>query len=129
MLVHLDTSLLVDAFTGPRRSLPAVLKATDGGDLLTYATPVLYEWLRGPRGEEDRDAVERFFSGTALATLGEREARTAAALYRAVGRARHRQADIAIAACAIEHGAALWTLNRDDFTDLPGLSLYPATRG
>jgi predicted nucleic acid-binding protein len=32
--------------------------------------------------------------------------------------------DIAIAACAIEHRAALWTLNERDFEDIPGLMLY-----
>ena len=32
-------------------------------------------------------------------------------------------ADIAIAACAIVHDAAIWTLNEDDFSDLPGLEL------
>jgi predicted nucleic acid-binding protein len=32
--------------------------------------------------------------------------------------------DIAIAACAIERGARLWTLHRDDFRDMPGLGLF-----
>ena len=32
--------------------------------------------------------------------------------------------DLAIAACAIEWGAALWTLNRSDFDDVPGLTLF-----
>jgi predicted nucleic acid-binding protein len=31
--------------------------------------------------------------------------------------------DLAIAACAIGHGAGLWTLNPDDFRDVPGLVL------
>jgi predicted nucleic acid-binding protein len=31
--------------------------------------------------------------------------------------------DIAIAACALVHGGALWTLNRDDFRDIPDLKL------
>jgi predicted nucleic acid-binding protein len=41
-----------------------------------------------------------------------------------VKRARHRQADLAIAACALEHNAQLWTLNEPDFADVPGLNLY-----
>jgi predicted nucleic acid-binding protein len=35
---------------------------------------------------------------------------------------------IAIAACAIEHDAALWALNPADFGDIPGLKLYSAPR-
>jgi len=40
-----------------------------------------------------------------------------------VRRPRGREVDLAIAACAIVHGARLWTLNRDDFTDIPDLDL------
>ena len=36
----------------------------------------------------------------------------------------NRNTLVAIAACAIEHGAALWTLNPEDFQDIPGLTLY-----
>jgi predicted nucleic acid-binding protein len=32
--------------------------------------------------------------------------------------------DLAIAACALAHDAALWTLNPNDFADIPDLSLY-----
>jgi predicted nucleic acid-binding protein len=39
-------------------------------------------------------------------------------------RPRRREIDITVAACAIEHGAALWTLNTSDFEDIPGLRLY-----
>ena len=43
--------------------------------------------------------------------------------YTKVQRARKRELDIAIAACALVHGGALWTLNRDDFRDIPDLRL------
>ena len=32
---------------------------------------------------------------------------------------------LAIAAQAISRGALLWTLNHDDFDDIPGLALVP----
>lgn len=37
--------------------------------------------------------------------------------------ARGREINIAIAACALAHGAALRTLDPADFTDIPGLAL------
>ena len=124
MLVHLDTSVLVDAFAGARTSMPALLKATDAGNVVTVSTLVLYEWLRGPRKTSEIEAVERFFDREFLPAFGEREARTAAALYRRVPSARRRDADLAIAACAIENGASVWTLNPRDFRDIPGLTIY-----
>ena len=56
--------------------------------------------------------------------FGRAEAAAAAQMYRALRRSRGRDMDIAIAACAIERGARLWTLKRDDFRDMPGLELY-----
>ena len=47
--------------------------------------------------------------------FGRPEAARAADLYGRVKGARQRHADLAIAACAIELGASLWTLNRSDF--------------
>ncbi|HEX5108077.1 MAG TPA: type II toxin-antitoxin system VapC family toxin [Vicinamibacterales bacterium] len=126
MLIHLDTSVLVDAFTGPRRSLPALRRLTEAGEVTTFSTIVMYEWLRGPRSEGERSAVADFFASELLAAFGVREAETAAELYRQVKSARQRQADLAIAACAIAHGAKLWTLNEKDFADVPGLGLCEA---
>jgi predicted nucleic acid-binding protein len=124
MLIHLDTSLLIDAFTGGRRSLSALRRVTLAGDVTAFSTLVLYEWLRGPRTEDESQAVADFFASEPSPEFGRREAETAAALYKQVTRARQRQADLAIAACAIEHGARLWTLNHEDFSDIPGLDLY-----
>lgn len=124
MLVHVDTSVLVDAFTGPRRSLARLEAATIAGEVMSFCSIVLYEWLRGPRTEDEVETVRAFFETERLPAFGERDARTAAALYRRVKRARQRQADLAIAACAIEQGAALWTLNDGDFNDIPGLRLF-----
>ena len=47
-------------------------------------------------------------------------------MYRGLKRARGRDLDIAIAACAVAHGARLWTLNPDAFRDLSGVELYSA---
>ena len=52
-VIHLDTSVLVDALTGPRRSAPALRGVLDQGERIGIATLVLYEWLRGPRREAE----------------------------------------------------------------------------
>jgi predicted nucleic acid-binding protein len=124
MLIHLDTSLLVDAFTGARRSLARLRAATAKGDVVSISSIVLYEWLRGPRTEDERKDVDAFFELDQMALFGRREAERAAGLYGRVKGARQRQADLAIAACAIEVGASVWTLNRSDFEDVPGLTLF-----
>ena len=124
MLIHLDTSVLVSAFTGPRHSLAHVVSATQAGHVLTFCVVVHYEWLRGPRTPTEEELVRRFFGDDAVVAFGSREAQTAAALYRRLKRARQRQADLVIAACALEHNARFWTLNESDFADVPELRLY-----
>ncbi|PYN21193.1 MAG: hypothetical protein DMD76_22430 [Candidatus Rokuibacteriota bacterium] len=123
-LIHLDTSLLVDALTGPRRSGAALRRALERGERLALSPPVLYEWLRGPRLEEELTAQEALFPAERAPVFGPREAEVAAALYSQVQRARQREFDLCIAACALTHGAALWTLNPGDFRDVPDLTLF-----
>jgi predicted nucleic acid-binding protein len=122
-LIHLDTSALVDALTGPRRSAPRLRAAIERGERVQLSTIVLYEWLRGPRHEEELLAQEALIPSAAAVPFGPAEARLAARLYRAVPRSRSRAVDLGVAACAISHRAQLWTLNPRDFEDVPGLSL------
>jgi predicted nucleic acid-binding protein len=64
------------------------------------------------------------FPRSGLVPFLEAEASRAAALYKVVKRPRGREIDLAVAACALTHGASLWTLNPEDFEDIPGLTLY-----
>lgn len=121
MIVHLDTSALVDALTGPRRSLDTLIELTDQGHRLTLSTIVLYEWLRGPRTRAELTVQEELFPSEQAAAFGPGEAAVAARLYKQAARARGREIDLAVAACALANGAAIWTLNRDDFRDIPDL--------
>lgn len=123
-MIHLDTSLLVDALTGPRRSAGALRRAIERGERVTLSTLVLYEWRRGRRLPEELAAQEALFPNDAAVAFGWQEAALAAELYRAVRRARGREIDLAIAACALVHAAQFWTLNPHDFRDLPGLTIF-----
>ena len=128
-MIHLDTSVLVDALTGQKRSAPALRAAFAGGERVLLSAIVLYEWLRGPRIEPEIAMQAALFPPASIVAFGLEEARRAAGLYRSVVRGRGRDLDVAVAACALTHGAELWTLNPADFTDLPNLKLYDPARG
>lgn len=122
-VIHLHTSALVDALTGAQRAAPQLRMWADRGERMLLSTPVLYEWLRGPRLEDEIRMQELLFPTGAAVAFGPQEAVLAAELYRTVRRARGREIDLAIAACALMHGAAIWTLTPQDFRDIPGLAL------
>jgi predicted nucleic acid-binding protein len=123
VIIHVDTSALVDALTGPRRSLDTMIRLTEQGERLALSTIVLYEWLRGPRTLDELSVQEELFPRETAVAFGAEEAAVAARLYGRLRRPRGREIDIAVAACAIAHGGALWTLNPQDFRDMPGLRL------
>ena len=124
MMIHLDTSVIVDALTGTRESLAPLERTVAAGHVLATSTLAVYEWLRGPRTDAELADQEALLPSSNAREFGHAEAATAARIYRTLKRARGRDMDIAIAACAIEHGARLWTLNPDNFRDLPDLELY-----
>jgi predicted nucleic acid-binding protein len=70
------------------------------------------------------ETQETLFPSDSAVPFDADDARLAAKLYKSVKRGRTREADLAIAACAIRHGAAIWTLNPTDFSDIPGLKLF-----
>jgi len=121
--IHVDTSALIDALTGPRRSLERLSGFVAEGHRVVLSTIVLYEWLRGPRTTADLRVQEEMFPRRAAVPFDSEAAAQAAMLYRRTPRPRGREVDLAVAACALAQGAALWTLNCDDFGDLPGLEL------
>lgn len=126
MRIHVDTSVLVDTLTGPSPSPDPIENQLRRGNRLSISTLVLFEWLRGPRTDAERALRATLFPDHDLVVFGVDEALRAAGLYRGLRRARQREVDIAIAACAIEQDAVLWTLNPQDFKDIPGLILHSA---
>ncbi len=120
-MIVVDTSALVDALSGPRRSAPKLRELIDRGERLLLPALVLYEWLRGPRLPEELAAQAALLPAEEAVAFGPEEAAVAARLYAEVPRARGRELDLAIAAHAVVRSATIWTLNRSDFADLPDL--------
>lgn len=128
-MIVIDTSALIDSLTGPRRSAPALRSAIARGQRILVPSLVLYEWLRGPRGREELAAQEALFPSDSAVPFEDAEAKIAADLYRTLPRPRGRELDLAIAATALLRDAALWTLDPDDFADVPGLHLHHPNPG
>jgi len=120
-LIFLDTSVLIDGLCGARRSAPGIRSALERGERILIPSLVLYEWLRGPRLPAELQAQEDLFPARKAIQFGPEEAAEAARLYAAVSRARGREVDLAIAACAMTWEAELWTLNTRDFDGIRGL--------
>ncbi len=128
-MIMLDTSALVESLMQPSLAAPRRRTLISEGQRLAVCTLVLYEWWRGPRLETELAAQERFFPAAATIAFEAREARIAATLYTQVAHPRGREVDLAIAACAIAYDASLWTLNFDDFKDIPRLRLVDRVDG
>jgi predicted nucleic acid-binding protein len=123
MIVHIDTSALIDALTGPRRSLAPLTALVRDGHRIAISSLVYYEWRRGPRTTAELAVQETLLPQDTMVAFDARTGALSADLYRRVTGARGREIDLAIAACALSHGAALWTLNVADFEDVPDLVL------
>lgn len=123
MIVHIDTSALIDALTGPRRALPRLTSLVHDGHRIALSSLVYYEWRRGPRTSAELSAQEALLPLEGVVPFDAGGSALAADLYRRMTRPRGREVDLAIAACALSQGAALWTLNPKDFDDVPDLRL------
>jgi len=123
-VIVLDTSVLVEGLGAGGSMRPALRDALVARQRILLPTLVLYEWLRGPRVQAELDAQEALFPSAEALPFDLAEARIAADLYRELPPPRGREVDLAIAACALSHDAMLWTLNPNDFRDVPGLRLW-----
>ncbi|PYQ60820.1 MAG: hypothetical protein DMF58_06900 [Acidobacteria bacterium] len=122
-MIFIDTSALVGSFAGERPSGERLVAFLREGQEFAMSSLVLYEWLRGPRTAQELLQQEKVLPADQAIPFGAEEAARAADVYRRVSRARTREVDIAIAATAIVRGAPLWTLNPEDFRDIPDLKL------
>jgi predicted nucleic acid-binding protein len=92
-MLHLDTSVLIDALTGPKRSAPALRNWIERRERILLDSIVLYEWLRGPRLPAEIEAQEALFPSALVVPFGPQEAAIAAELYRTLRRPRGRELD------------------------------------
>lgn len=122
-MIFIDTSALIDSLTGKRRSGTRLIALLRAGERIVMSSLVLYEWLRGPRTAQELRQQEEIFPGEQAVAFGAAEAARAAELYKRVARGRAREIDLAIAATALLREAPLWTLNPQDFRDVPALEL------
>jgi predicted nucleic acid-binding protein len=127
-MILLDTSVLIDALTGPKRSGPRLRQLIEDGERISLSSIVAFEWRRGPRTPEEIADQEALFPIHDSVPFGAEAAIVAAESYRKISRPRGREFDIAIAACAIVHDAILWTLNPADFRDILHLKLLSLKR-
>jgi predicted nucleic acid-binding protein len=90
VIVHLDTSALIDALTGPRRSLHDLRAIVEQGHRIAVSSLVLFEWLRGPRSRAELEAQEALLPADAAVPFTVAEAALAAKLYAKLSRPRGR---------------------------------------
>jgi predicted nucleic acid-binding protein len=123
VIVHLDTSALVGALAGSRPEFERLAGLLADGHRLSVSAIALYEWVRGPRSAAELDVQNALMPPEQVCPFGVEEAALAARLSQSLRRPRSRDLDLAIAACAMVQQATLWTLNRKDVDDIPGLRL------
>src|SRR4051794_38185962 len=98
-MIHLDTSVVIDAFSGKKPLAPRLRQLFERGERISLSALVLFEWRRGTRLSEQIDAQEALFPSVDAVPFGSSEAQVAADLYKKLKRPRGREIDIAIAAC------------------------------
>lgn len=123
-MILLDTSVLVEALTGPQRLGVALRSNLERGIRMEIPSLVLFEWRRGPRSAPELALQEALFPSEKAVRFRADEAILAARMSRSQRRSRSREVDLAIAACAITRDAELWTENLSDFADIPGLRIH-----
>jgi len=119
-VIVLDTSVLIDSLTGPKRSAPRLRATLEQGERLLLPSWSSTSGCAGRGSPKELPAQEALLPSESAIPVSSEQAALSARLYRTVRRPRGREIDIAIAACAITRDAPLWSLNPAGFADIPG---------
>ena len=125
--VVLDASIWIAAQREPRSTTAVEFRRLLEADCAVGVGPVLTELLEGARDLRTRNAVHAGFGAIAFIEADQRTWDTAGTIRRRL-RAGNQVigfADTIIAAIAVQHGLALYTLDRD-YQRIDGLRLHRA---
>lgn len=110
-MTHFDIWAPVGALTGRPTAAPALRRLIVDGNRLLWPRSCSTNGAADPARPTRSPDHEAFVPAASPVAFGTREAAIAADLCARMPRARRREINIAIAACAIVHGAASWSLN------------------
>src|SRR2546428_13461300 len=99
-MIHLDTSVFIDVFSGEKPLAPRLRELLDRGERVSFSTLVLFEWRRGPRMPEQIAAQEALFPSSEAIPFGSAEGLVASEVYWKIKRPRGRETVFYCAACA-----------------------------
>ena len=125
-LICLDANYLIGGVSEKRPESAHLLAWAAAGETFCTAAPAWYEFLCGPVGQEQIDAMLAILNGRII-PFDDALAQSAARLFNAIRRPRRLRVDVMIAATAISGKARLATLNHKDFKPLIPLGLELAT--
>jgi predicted nucleic acid-binding protein len=120
-MIHLDTSFLIHVLVPSSGADKRLRKWLRAGDDLAISAVAWAEFLCGPVGPSEIDAVSAMFQEIVPYTAADSE--VSARLFNLGGRRRGTLADCMIAATAIRAGAPLATTNPKDFERFSSESL------
>lgn len=123
--VHLDADFLVKAAATACPERVLLLQLAEQDAPIGMSAIAWYEFVRGPRTPEQLALAGAIIDDEDVVAFDAAIAQAAAETFRRLGSPRRRANDIAIGTTAAAEGAVLWTLNRDDFADVPELELGP----
>ena len=120
-MIHLDTCFLIRALVPGSDADRCLREWLANGQRLCMDSIAWTEFLCGPLAPGQRVLAERIVSERV--DFSEQDAQRAAELFNASGRRRGTLADCMIAAAASQRGAALATVNSQDFQRFESLGL------